>query len=159
MIQFVDGGECANQRGDDEFVVFLRGAVPKGFMFPVSAAMQKNRELYDDSLEAFSEPLMKLIEHDLDDLGRMTVSGETSSWYRHIDMTARVEALSEFVRLTVECGLVEELDFLASYNKTRQAIQVIVDMPNRLLYLFIRFCLQNNGHLSMEERESRILIS
>ena len=123
-------------------------------MFLVFAAMLKNRELYDGSLEEFSGPLMKLIEHDLDDLGRMTVSGETSSWYRHIDMTAQVEALSGFVRLTVECELVEELDFLASYDKTGQAIQEIVDVPDRLLDLFIRLCLQNNGHLSMTKRKS-----
>ncbi len=134
--------------------MFLRSATPKGFMFLVFAAMLKNRELYDGSLEEFSGPLMKLIEHDLDALGRMTVSGETSSWYRHIDMTAQVEALSEFVRLTVECELVEELDFLVSYDETRQAIQEVVDMPDRLLDLFIRLCLQNNGHLSGRKRES-----
>ena len=134
--------------------MFLRSANPKGFMFLVFAAMLKNRELYDGSLEEFSGPLMKLIERDLDDLGRMTVSGETSSWYRHIDMAAQVEALSEFVRLTVERGLLGDLDLLASYDETRQAIREVVDVPDRLLYLLIRLCLQNNGHLSMTKRKS-----
>ena len=129
-------------------ILFLRGAVPKGFMFPVSAAMLKNPALYDRSLEAFSEPLMRLVEYELDDLGQMTVPEETGSWYRYIDMTSQAEALSDFVRLAIEHELVEEIDFLASYEKARQAIQEVVDMPDRLLDLFIRLCLENNGCLS-----------
>ena len=84
----------------------------------------------------------------------MTVPGETASWYRYIDMTAQAEALSDFVRLAIEDELVEELDFLASYEKARQAIQEVVDMPDRLLDLFIRLCLENNGCLSTGKRES-----
>jgi hypothetical protein len=135
-------------------ILFLRGLIPKGLMFPVSAAMLKNPALYDHSLEAFSSPLMRLVEYDLDDLGRMTVPGETGRWYRCIDMTAQAEALYEFVKLTIEHELVEELDFLASYDKTRQAIQEIVDMPDRLIDLFIQLCLNNNGRLSARKRES-----
>jgi hypothetical protein len=135
-------------------ILFLRGAIPKGLMFPVSAAMLKNPALYDHSLEAFSSPLMGLVEYDLDDLGQMTVSGETGCRYRYIDMTAQAEALYDFVRLTIEHELVEELDFLASYDKTKQAIQRIVDMPDRLIDLFIQLCLQNNGRLSPRKRES-----
>jgi len=135
-------------------ILFLRGVIPKGLMFPVSAAMLKNSALYDQSLETFSDPLMRLIEYDLDDLGQMIVPGETGRWYRYIDMTAQAEALHDFVKLTIEHELVEELDFLASYDKTRQAIQVIVDMPDRLIDLFIQLCLNNHGRLSTRKRES-----
>lgn len=135
-------------------ILFLRGAVPKGLMFPVSAAMLKNPALYDHSLEAFSVPLMRLVEYDLDDLGQMTVPEETVRWYHYIDMTAQAEALCDFVKLTIERELVEELDFLANYDKTKQAIQKIVDMPDRLIDLFVQFCLQNNGRLSSRKRES-----
>ncbi len=135
-------------------ILSLRGAIPKGLMFPVSAAMLKNPALYDDSLEAFSKPLMRLVEYDLDDLGRMTVPGETGRLYRYIDMTAQAEALYDFVQLTIDHELVEELDFLVNYDRTRQAIQEIVDMPDRLIDLFIQFCLQNNGRLSARKREA-----
>ncbi|WP_045221709.1 Fic family protein [Desulfonatronum thioautotrophicum] len=135
-------------------ILFLRGVIPKGLMFPVSAAMLKNRARYDHSLEAFSKPLMRLVEYDLDDLGEMTVPGETGRLYRYIDMTAQAEALYDFIMLTIERELVEELDFLVSYDKTRQAIQEIVDMPDRLIDLFIQLCLQNNGRLSAKKRES-----
>ena len=135
-------------------IMFLRGAIPKGLMFPVSAAMLKNPALYDHSLETFSSPLMRLVEYDLDDFGQMTVSGKTGHLYRYIDMTAQAEALYDFVKLTIEHELVEELDFLANYDKTKQAIQEIVDMPDRLIDLFIQLCLQNNGRLSTKKRES-----
>ena len=74
--------------------------------------------------------------------------------YQYIDMTAQAEALYDFVKLTIEHELVEELDFLASYDNTKQAIQEIVDMPDRLIDLFIQLCLQNNGRLSTRKRES-----
>ena len=135
-------------------ILSLRGAIPKGLMFPVSAAMLKNPALYDYSLEAFSIPLVRLVEYDLDELGRMTVPGETDRWYRYIDMTAQAEALYDFVGLTIEHELVEELDFLASYDKAKQAIREIVDMPDRLIDLFIQLCLQGGGRLSVKKRES-----
>jgi hypothetical protein len=116
--------------------------------------MLKNPALYDHSLEAFSSPLMRLVEYDLDDLGQMIVQGETGRLYRYIDMTAQAEALYDFVKLTIEHELVEELDFLANYDRTKQAIQEIVDMPDRLIDLFIQLCLQNNGRLSTRKRES-----
>lgn len=135
-------------------ILSLRGAIPRGLMFPVSAAMLKNPALYDHSLEVFSNPLMRLIEYELDDLGQMTVPGEIGPWYRYIDMTTQAEALYDFVKITIEDELVEELDFLANYDKTKQAIQGIVDMPDRLIDLFIQLCLQNNGRLSARKRES-----
>ena len=48
--------------------------------------------------------------------------------------------------------LVQELNFLASYDTAKQAIQNIIDMPDRLIDLFIHVCLQNNGYLSEEKR-------
>lgn len=135
-------------------ILCLRGAIPKGLMFPVSAAMLKKPALYGHSLEAFSSPLMRLVEYDLDDLGQMIVLGKTAILYRYIDMTTQAEALCEFIELTVEQELVEELDFLLNYHKTKQAIQEIVDMPDRLIDRFIQLCLQNNGGLSTRKRES-----
>lgn len=135
-------------------ILFLHQVIPKGLMFPISAAMLKNPALYDQSLESFSTPLMQLIEYDLDDLGKMTVPGETGCRYRYIDMTAQAEALYDFVELTIKHELIEELDFLASYDETKQSIQDIVDMPDRLIDLFIQLFLQGNGSLSARKRDS-----
>jgi hypothetical protein len=71
-----------------------------------------------------------------------------------MDLTAQAEALYDFIMLTIEHELVEELDFLASYDKVKQAIQEIVDMPDGLIDLFIQLCLQGGGRLSANKRAS-----
>lgn len=136
-------------------VLARRGFTPNGIMFPVSASMLKRLDDYDRSLTAFSRPLMALIDYTLDDEGRMTVHNDTARWYAYIDMTTQAEALYGFVEHTVDTELVEELSFLASYDETKKSIQGIVDMPDREIDLFIRFCLQNNGRLSSRKRASR----
>ena len=67
-------------------------------------------------------------------------------------MSTQAEALFEFITKTIDEELVEELSFLANYDNTRKAIQDIIDMPDRLIDLFIQLCLQNNGILSARKR-------
>ena len=135
-------------------VLARRGFTPEGIMFPVSASMLKNLADYDASLEAFSRPLMTLVETSLDEEGRMTVQNDTARLYRYVDMTSQAEALFRFIEQTIDAELVEELAFLANYDETKRAIQEIVDVPDRRIDLFIRYCLQNNGRLSERKRAS-----
>ncbi len=67
-------------------------------------------------------------------------------------MTPQAESLFRFIEQTIDTELATELAFLACYDKTKKAIQEIVDMPDRKIDLFIRFCLQNNGRLSARKR-------
>ena len=103
--------------------------------------MLKNPSDYDASLDAFSRQLMPLVEYTLEQDGRLTVHNDTAIWYRYID-------------LTIDTELADELAFLANYDAAKQAIQNTVDMPDRQIDLFIRFCLQNNGRLSARKRAS-----
>ncbi len=135
-------------------ILARRGFTPEGVMFPISAAMLKNPADYEASLEAFSKHLMPLVDYSLDEEGRMTVHNDTGIWYRYIDMTPQAEALFRFIDQTIDTELASELAFLANYDETKQAIQEIVDMPDRQIDLFIRFCLQNNGRLSARKRSS-----
>ncbi len=133
-------------------ILARRGFTPEGIMFPVSAAMLENHAAYNTSLEAFSRPLMTLVEYSLDEEGRMSVHNDTAAWYRYVDMTPQAEALFSFIEQTINTVLVEELAFLANYDESKQSIQEIVDMPDRQIDLFVRFCLQNNGRLSKRKR-------
>ena len=135
-------------------ILARRGFTPMGVMFPISASMLKNPADYDASLEAFSRQLMPLVEYSLEEDGRMTVHNDTAVWYRYIDMTSQAEALFRFIDQTIGTELASELAFLANYDKTKKSIQEIVDIPDRQLDLFIRFCLQNNGRLSAPKRTS-----
>lgn len=134
-------------------ILARRAFTPEGLMFPVSAVMLKHRADYDASLEAFSRPLLSLVDYTLDEEGRMTVRNDTAKWYRYVDMTSQVEALFRFVEQTVDTELVDELAFLANYDATKESIQAIVDMPDRTIDLFIRSCLQNNGRISAGKRK------
>jgi Fic family protein len=136
-------------------ILARRNFTPEGVMFPISAVMLKNAADYEASLEAFSRQLMPLVEYSLDENGHMSVLNETAIWYRFIDMTPQAEALFRFIDQTIDTELADELEFLANYDKTKKAIQEIVDMPDRQIDLFIRFCLQNNGRLSARKRASR----
>ena len=133
-------------------ILSLQNMVPRGLMFPISAVMLKHPEDYDRSLEAFSRPLLQIIDYRLDEMGRMTVEQESASWYSYMDMTAQAEALSEFILKTIEEELVQELTFLANYDTTKKAIQEIIDLPDRLIDLFIQLCLQSNSNLSARKR-------
>ena len=62
--------------------------------------------------------------------------------------------LFAFIEKTIDTELADELTFLAKYDRTKAAIQAIVDMPDRQIDLFIRFCLQNHGKLSAAKRAS-----
>lgn len=135
-------------------ILARRGFTPEGVMFPISASMLKNPVDYDASLEAFSRRLMALVEYSLDEDGRMTVHNDTVKWYRYIDMTPQAEALFRFIEQTIDTELSSELLFLASYDKTKKAIQEIVDLPDRQIDLFIRASLQNNCRLSVRKRAS-----
>jgi len=134
------------------YVLSSLGFAPEGVIFPVSAAMLHHPKLYDASLEAFSSLAMPLIEFDLDGNGRLTVLNDTEDLYRYIDCTAMAEALFTFVEETIERELPAEVSFLKSYDVARREMREIVDFPNRHMDLFVRLCLQNNGHLSKAKR-------
>lgn len=134
-------------------VLARTGYSPPGVIFPVSASILQQLPKYTETLESFSKPLLRLVEWSLDDEGRMTVAGDTSRHYRYLDMTSICERLYEFVVDTVETQLPLELDFLVHYDAARAAIRSVVEMPDRLVDLFIKLCLSNGGKLSPAKRK------
>ena len=88
----------------------------------------------------------------LDEQGRMVVTSDLRCWYAYPDLTCQAEALYAFLERTVNTELVDELEFVAGYDRARSAIQGIVDLPDRKIDLFIRFCLEGNGRLSTRKR-------
>ncbi len=134
-------------------ILARRGFSPSGVIFPVSAVMLKDMPAYDASLEAFSHNVIALIDYTLDEEGRMGVHNKTLQWYRYIDMTIQAEALYRFVVETIKTELPQELSFLIGYDEAKQKIKDVVDMPDRLVDLFIRFVLQNHGQLSKNKKE------
>jgi len=122
-------------------------------VIPVSAVMLSRRREYDVALESFSTPLMKRVSYELAPDGRMTVEGDTADWYRHPDLTRMAEGLWRWLGQAVDRELPDQLRFLVSLDRARRAIQEIVDMPDRLIILFIKICCANGGRLSQRKQK------
>jgi hypothetical protein len=128
------------------------GFTPPGVLFPVSAAMLRNKAPYDQALEFFSMRLEPFIDYKLDDAGRMTVQGETANLYRYPDLTFQSEYLYRVVADTIETDMRMELGLLEKYDEAIAAVNRVVDMPGLRASLLVRLILQSHGRLSKSKR-------
>jgi hypothetical protein len=134
------------------YVLSRNGFTPKGIIFPVSAVMLRRRHEYDEALEQFSVPLMRLIDYEEHADGAVSVKNETAHLYRYFDATPMAEALYGWVEQTVREEFRRELEFIAEFRRIRQEIDSIVALPDKQANLFVTLCLQNNGRLSPAKR-------
>jgi hypothetical protein len=81
------------------------------------------------------------------------VKGDTADLYRYYDATPQVEYLYDRVVETIRKDLAEELDFIGAYDRAYKAVRDVVDMPNKKITLFVRFCMQNNGLFPKSRRK------
>jgi hypothetical protein len=129
-----------------------RGFTPPGVIFPVSAAILRQRDLYDRALEAFSQSIMPAIQWRWTPDSEIVVEHDTLDLYRFFDATAQAEYLYERVAETIRVDLAEELEFLQVYDGAYRAVTAIVDMPNKRAGLLVQLLLQNGGRLSKNKR-------
>jgi hypothetical protein len=135
------------------YALAKRGFSPPGVIFPVSAAILRQRHLYDRALESFSRPIMPAIEWRWTPESGIVVENETLDLYRFFDATAQAEYLYERVDETIRVDLRGELEFLAAYDAAYKAVTAVVDMPNKRAALLVRLLLQNGGRLSRRKRD------
>jgi len=133
-------------------ILAKRGYSPDGVIFPVSAAILRDRRSYDDVLETFSKPLLGLIEWRWTTEQEIVVTNETGDFYRYFDATDFVEYFFDRVVDTVRRDLKEELGFVAVFDDALAGARAIVDMPDRRASLFVGLCMQNGGRLSAAKR-------
>ena len=139
-------------------ILARRSVTPEGLIFPVSAIMVKRPKDYDAALEAFSRPLLEVLDYEADDRGQLSVKGDPAVWYSFPDLTVQTEALFRFLDATIKEDLLDELQFLETFERARSSVREIVDLPDRDLDLFVRLCLQNQGRLSASKRASHFKV-
>ena len=133
--------------------VLARGGFnPTGLVFPVSAVILRKIEIYKRVLEAYSRPLLNLIEWRPTLDGNVEVLNETRDFYRYFDATQHAEFLYSCVQETIEDDLPREVRYLESYDRFVGQLQTLFDMPNNKLDLLWRFLQQNDGKLSRRAR-------
>jgi hypothetical protein len=128
------------------------GFTPPGILFPVSAAMLRNRRAYDQVLERFSDSILPFLRYDLDLEHGMVVHNDTARLYRYFDATAQAEYLYQCIDETIHRDLRDEIGFLTVFDTALRAVFNIVNMPNRRAALLVRFILQNKSRLSKGKR-------
>jgi hypothetical protein len=133
-------------------VLSSEGFAPPDTLFPVSAAIVRDRRGYDKALETFSEAIKPHVDWNWGPGQTIQVTNDTADLYRYFDATPLVEFMFAKVADTIRRDLKEEIDFVAVFDAARFALANIVDMPNRRANLLVRLCLQNGGHLSKNKR-------
>ncbi|WP_419936637.1 Fic family protein [Candidatus Palauibacter sp.] len=139
-------------------VLAKRGYGPPGTILPVSAAILRDRQGYDDILSGFSRPLLDLIRWGWSGGGadspsrEMVVESDSADLYRYFDATSFAEYLYDRVADAVRRDLREELGFVAVFDSALKGVREIVDMPDRRASLLVRLCMQNGGRLAARKR-------
>jgi Fic family protein len=129
-----------------------RGFNPPGIVFPVSAAILRRIDDYRRALQAYSRRLLPVIDWQATGKGNVEVRNDTADFYRFFDATPHAEFLYECVRQTIERDVPEEAAFLRRYDRFRDDIAAVIDMPDRTVDLLFRFLLHNGGRLSQRAR-------
>jgi hypothetical protein len=130
------------------------GVVPSGMIIPISATMLRHMQPYDAVLEAYSRPLKALARYQLDENEILTVNNpaQVAGYYRFPDLTAQALYTMQVVKQTIADELWSEIHFVRNYDLAREAIKMVVDMPDRQLDRLIKFLHQNHGTLSKAKR-------
>jgi len=113
---------------------------------PVSAAINRRREAYYDSLDAWSKPLLGRIKFDHVQ-GGVAVTNDTTQLYRFPDVTRYAEFIAEACSEAVTKDLVEEQQTLAVYDLAHQHLQRS-GLGDRQAHLFFKLSLQNKWKIS-----------
>lgn len=135
-------------------VLAQRGFNPAGVVFPVSAAILERIDEYRSVLEDYSQRLLPLIQWQPIEDGNIRILNDTADYYRFFDATPHAEFLYRCVQATIETDLPRETEFLRRYDRFREQVQMIVDMPDNTIDLLFRFLQQNDGRLSKRGREN-----
>jgi Fic family protein len=129
------------------------GFSPKDIIIPVSAIMLKYNHEYDAVLESFSKPLLTVLTaYDLSDEGILSVTQDSKIYYQYLDYTKITEYLFQCVQKAIHEHMEQEIIFLLNYDKTKNVIQSIVDLPDKEIDLLIKLITQNHGELSKKKR-------
>ena len=73
--------------------------------------------------------------------------------YAYLDYTSHAEYLFDCIEQTVTTDLKKELDLIKDYDKIRQTIRELVDMPDKQIDLIIKLVIQNKGVLASSKRK------
>lgn len=134
-------------------ILARKGFTPQGITFPVSASILNKINEYREALEAYSHPLLNFIEWRATAKNNVEVLNDTIDYYRYFDATDQAEFLYTCVEDTLANIIPEEVNYLRNYDRFKQFINEILEMPDQMIALLVRFLEQGNGKLSKRAKQ------
>ena len=131
------------------------GALPAGFLLPVSVAMKKHEERYWQALTAFSRPARELCQvlWAGDDQYSYTWQSGEDVWFRYMDVTEGVAFALAMAQASLEIHLRQEVEFLGLFDDVARTINNRHDLRSTDLATLIVTTYQNGGKLSNNRRK------
>jgi len=130
------------------------GAVPNGYILPLSVAMKRHESEYLSALTDFSKPARQLWDvcWIAGDDFEFTFKGHPGI-YRYWDATAAVEFMGCMAEETLEHDIQGEAVYLDAFDATRKAVEEQYDVQGSTLTKLIRMAWTNNGTISLHRRK------
>lgn len=137
----------------------FQGALPlvggNPAILPLSVAMKRHEGAYLATLESFSKPARSLWDVTYLAENEFTFDfRSTSLIYAHWDGQAAAEFVTRSAERALEQSLVNETEFLQSYDRAYERIDRDFDLPNRTINLLIQWICQNGGRLPQRRRNA-----
>ena len=103
-------------------------------------------------MEAYSHPILELIEWEITPDHNIEVLNDTIDYYRYFDATKQAEFLFNCVQDTINRIIPEEVNYIYKYDEFKRFIDDQFEMPDKLVSMLVRFLEQNGGTLSKRAR-------
>jgi hypothetical protein len=130
------------------------GALERGHILPISAAMKRHELDYLGALQSFSKPARALWGVTWIDGDRYVFEPRFDPRiYIYWDATRCVEFTLRMARLALEQDLAREAEFLAGYDKVMKEVDRHYDLVGSTLSTLVLSCHQNGGVLSRHRRK------
>lgn len=125
------------------------------FIIPISAAILKHTDKYDDVLESISIPIMAMLDYELDgeNGNRIIIKNDIDYMYRYPDYTEHVVFTYEMMNTAISQELIEEMCLLMIFDIIKKSINSITDIQNHSLDKIVSIIISNGGKVSKRKRE------
>lgn len=130
----------------------------QGIIFPVSASILNHVDEYRKVLESYSHPLLDFIEWETTKSNNVGVLNDTIDFYRYFDATKQAEFLYDCVNDTIVNVIPYEVTYIQKYDKMKDYLDDVFQMPDNTVAMLIRFLEQNNGRFSKTALEKEFSV-
>ncbi|MCC5453292.1 Fic family protein [Rheinheimera sp. UJ51] len=122
------------------------------FIIPVSAAILRNPEKYDQVLESISRPILSMLDYSFSDDSKIVINNDIEYMYRYPDFTEHVKFVYDMMETAVSSELIEEVCLIICFDTLKDHINSTFDISNKNIDVLISLLLSNGGTLSKSKQ-------